>query len=265
MPFPPVCTMIGFPYPSTATVVSGGSYNDLYWPPANLVDGSGKTAWRSAGTTGAVRLDLGSSLPCNFCAVFGSNFDHDLVLSVQMADNTGMSPTVLSRGVGIKQPGLWLDLRTITGLPTTARYVQLAWVGNSRPATIGELCVGLADEFVGMLNPEPTERVQAMQRRSPLDYGKVAISAHGALARTMDLGLQLDTDQRAALDAISVAAGASPISQPGDGTRVVVVPSTHRNDAWYVEWPAFIEQEFTQSDLVVRADLPLVEEVFGVR
>lgn len=265
MAFPPVRTFIGFPYPVTAAVTSGADYLAIYWPLGQLTDGSVKTAYRHANTTGAIRLDLGASLPCNFLACFGHNFDANLVLSVQMSDSAGMSPTVLARGVGVKQPAFWLDLRVLSGAPTTARYVQFAWVGNSRPATIGELAVGLASEFQGMLDAEPRESITTPQQRANLEYGKTIISATGAIVRRMDLGLNLDVTQRAALDAISVTAATSPPSQPGDGTRVVVVPSSHRNDAWYVEWPSYIEQEFIDSDRIVRAPLTLMEEVHGLR
>lgn len=256
MAFPPVRTFIGIPYTATASITVGAGYRDIYWPIGQLVDGFASKAWRSANTTGAVRLDLGSVRPMNYVAFFGHNFDPTMVLAVTTA--------AFTRGCGVKQPSFWLDLRTLDGAPTSSQYVDIAWVGNSRPATIGEICVGLASEFNGVLDAEPVERVEAPQHRNALEYGDVVISAMGTLKRTMDLTLRVTPTERAALDAIHTAAAASPLAWPGTGTRVVVVPSTHRNDAWFVEWPAYLEQTFEQSDQVVNVSLPMREEVAGV-
>lgn len=264
MPFPPVYTFIGVPYTVTASIASGAGYRDIYWPISQLVDGSGRTGWRSANTTGAVLIDMGSAKACNFVAVFGHNFDPAQVLSVQMSNNSNMSSPVLSRGVGVKQPSFWLDLRTLAGTPTTARYLQLAWVANSRPASIGELSVGLATGFKGVLSAEPEERVYVPQMRAYLEYGVLTATSPGTLGRSMELTLNLTPEDRVSLDAISAAADASPVSEPGDGTRVVVIPTTHRNDAWLVDWPAHIRYTYDQTRML-RAPLTLTEEIFAAR
>jgi hypothetical protein len=266
MAFPPVYTFIGFPYPATPTVASGASYRDIYWPLSQLVDGSGATGYRHANTTGALLFDLGSALPCNFFCVFGHNFDADLVVSVQMSNTPGAGD-LLSRGCGVKQPSFWLDLRSLAGVPTTARYLQLSWVAIRRPVTLGEVSIGQASLFQGVLDREPAERVFAPQIRSYLEYGKLITSATGTIGRTMELGLSLDPDQRTLLDAIHAQAAVSPLSEPGDGTRVVVIPSTHRNDAWLVDWPAYLPGEYGEDlhDRIVRYKLTLAEEVFAAR
>lgn len=264
MAFPPVRTFIGIPYAVTPTLLSGVSYRAIYWPLDQLTDGFAKTAWRCANTTGAVQLDLGSAKPLNFLVVTGHNFDADIIAGVTLSNSVSMSPAILTRGVGVKQPAFWLDLRQLSGAPTTARYVSFAFAGNSRPVTIHELSVGLASEFNGVLAPEPSEKLTFPQERTTLEYGKVAISAMGSLTRTMDLRLILTPTDRAAFDAIHAAAVTSPLAYPGTGTRVVVVPSTHRNDAWFVEWPGYVEQTFEESDRVVEMPLTLVEEVVGV-
>lgn len=256
MAFPPVRTLIGIPYAATASVVSGADYSAVYWPVSQLVDGFGKTAWRCANTTGAVQLDLGSARSINFIAIFGHNFDPDMVV--------GITTSAFTRGCGVKQPAFWLDARALDGNPTTTQLVTVAWAGNSRPVTISEICVGLASEFNGTLDPNPTEQITFPQMRSKLEYGRQIVSASGALLRTMDLTLTLTPTDRVAFDAIHTAAAASPVAYPGVGTRVVVIPSSHRNDAWYVEWPGYVEQHFERSDRVVSMDLPLVEEAFGV-
>lgn len=257
MAFPPVRTFIGIPYTATASLLTGASYQDTYWPISQLVDGFAKTSWRCANTTGSVRIDLGSVKTMNYVAIFGHNFDYNLIV--------GVTTIAVSRGVGVKQPSFWLDMRTLAGAPTSAQFIDIAWANNSRPVTIGEICVGLATEFKGTIVSYPTERVAMPQQRTKLEYGDVVVSSAGSLVRSMDLQLALTTTDRAALDAIHTAAAASPAAWPGTGTRVVVVPSTHRNDAWFVEWPAYLEQTFEESDLVVTVPLTLAEEVFGVK
>lgn len=267
MAFPPVHTFIGFPYPATPTAGAGTSgYRDIYWPISQLVDGSGATGWRSANTTGSVILDLGASLPCNYFACFGHNFDNDMVTVVEMSNSSGISPTLLSRGCSVRQPSFWLDLRDLAGTPTTARYLRFSWAGNSRMVTLGELSLGLATGFRGTLNAEPVERTFVPQLRSYLDYGKLIVSSAGVMGRTMDLVLNLDPDQRAALDTIAATAATSPLATPGSGTRVVVIPSSHRNDAWLVEWPAMVEGSYDDGhDRIVQFPITLVEEIFAAR
>lgn len=267
MAFPPVYTFIGFPYPATPTAVGGTTgFMDIRWPISQLVDGSGATGWRSANTTGAVLLDLGSALPVNYFACFGHNLDGDMVTVVELSNSSGMSPLILSRGLSVRQPSFWLDLRNLAGTPATARYLRFSWTGNSRPATFGELSLGLATGFKGTLNAEPVERTFVPQLRGYLDYGKLIVSSPGTMGRSMDLVLNLDPDQRTALDAIAATAATSPLSTPGSGTRAVVIPSSHRNDAWLVDWPAMVEGNYDDGhDRIVQFPITLTEEIFAVR
>jgi hypothetical protein len=261
MPFPPGRTFIGLSYTlSTPTLAAGSSYRDVDWPLVNLVDGTARTSWRAGSTTGALLFDLGSPRPCNFFCCFGHNFDATQVVSIQMSGGGS-----LSRGCGVKQPSFWLDLRALNGQPTTARYLQFAWVGNSRPPTIGEIAIGLASEFTGIIEGEPREQLSAPQLRNYLEYGTLITSATGTVMRSMDLTLSMTAAERVLLAAIEAQAAADGPVYIGRGQHVIVVPSTHRNDAWYVEWPKTIEVEHPQSDRIVRAPLALVEEVFGVR
>jgi hypothetical protein len=275
--FPPVRSYIGFPYtPSAVSLLAGESYNASYYPLTHLADGSPRLAWRSVYGNVAIRFDLGADQPVNFVGIVGHNLAADTLITVWASsvtpppdlppypDDEGTwgeaAQIVLGRTFGVEYPNCWVDTRNLAGTPTSARYWQLH-INNDggRAIAINEVVIGLAEEFVGILKKPFTEKLFAFQERQVLEYGKVAISGAGTMARAMELELRVTPEEHTRLETIWNTASLGPL----DGQRVVVVPDSRRNDLWYVQWPTRRETTYDKSYLVGRLPLTLAEEAFG--
>lgn len=247
--FPPVVSLLAPPSGiwSLAKVVSANvPIISSDYTLAHLVDGTCTQATRFAFDTLQVTIDLGVTRTPNIFGVLNHNFDPGLVVGV--SNEAG-----LSRGFGVRDPHCWIDLR---GFPTTARYWTLSVNANSIPVSLGEIVIATGAEFSGMVESEPSEDVVFHGTRDTTEYGKVYLSATGALSRRTPFNLRVPQAQRAILQAIDLEVGIM-------GGRVLVVPTTARNDIWFTEWPSLLE--YTHADQIESSvPLDLIDESSGV-
>ena len=236
---------------SRAGSASLGSPRTNY-PAANLIDGSTTLAARSTSPTDAATITLGGAQEPNIFGIIGHNISYGLVCGFRT-----LSGETLNRGAAARRPNFWLDLR---GFPASSASWQFYVNGNARPISLGEIVIATGFEFDGTIITEPEEQIAFPQERARLEYGRIAISASGSLVRRMQLRLSLTDTDKVNLLQISTEAGGSA----GPALPVVVVPSTHRNDIWYVEWPQIYEEDFTVGETDrIEVTLDLREEAAG--
>lgn len=275
--FPPIRTIIGFPYtPSAITVLAGETYSSTYYPVAALMDGLPRLAWRSVYGNVAIRVDLGINRPVNFVGLVGHNIALGTLVTVWASTSSpppdlppypddegswGDDPVLsLGRTFGIEYPNCWVDVRDAAGTAHSARYWQIH-INNAsgRALAINEVVIGLGEEFEGIIARPYAEELYAFQERQTLEYGKLAVSSAGTMARTLDLELRVSPEEQTRLNTIWETAALGP----AEGTRVVVVPDSRRNDLWYVQWPVKRETTYPQSYLFGTVPLTIAEEAFG--
>lgn len=276
--FPPVRTFIGFPYvPAGIALAAGTSFDSVRYPLSNLMDGYGRTMWRSLYTTAAIQIDLGQPLPVNFIGLLGHNLSHNLLVQIYGSVNSAsLAPPnyplddeletewdtqqVFGRAVGVRYPNLWCDGRDVNGLPTTARFWQIHITDNGAPVALGEIVIGLADEYEGIIRSPYREQLYSWQVRKKLVYGQQIVSGSNVVSRSVELDLGITPEDRVILDAVYGTAAEGP----SDGQRVVVVPDSRRNDLWFIEWPARREITYPGASYRVgEQTVTLVEETFG--
>lgn len=236
------------------TVTVNGTTKEKF-PPANAVDGSSGTPIRSEYGTDAVKIDLGAAQTPNIFGVIHSNIDYDRVCGFHASASAGFGSLLLDRGAAARYPNFWLDLR---GFPATAQYWRFAVNSNSQPLSIGEIVIGTGLVFNGVLQGLPPEEHTYWQERGLLEYGKVAVSASGALTRALTLALEMSAAEAAQLESIADEAVST-------GDPIVVVPDTRRNEIYYMHWPEEFQLEYSRSGYAeIRASLRLLEEGAGV-
>lgn len=228
-----------------------------YYPAGNLIDGQSSVVARSQYGTDNAIIDLGLPRTPNIFGVIGHNIQYNLVCGFRASASVGMGSLLLDRGAAARKPNFWLDLR---GFPATAQFWQFYVNANPRPISLGEIVIATGFEFDGDIIGEIEENIVFPQERAELEYGQIALSASGSLVRQMQLRLSLTDTDKAHLYQISAEAGdATGIPRP-----VIVVPSTHRNDIWYVEWPEIYEEDFTVGETdKIEVTLTLREEAVG--
>ncbi len=218
------------------------------FPPSNAVDGTSRSVVKADVHTNQYIVTLSSAAEANVFGIVHHNIDRDNVCLFQ-------SDGGLDRGAAARRPNFWLDLR---GFLTIATDWTFGVNNNSRPLMIGEIVIGTAYEFNGVVATEPEEDITLWQERQVMKYGKVAISAAKAAQRRMSLTLQLNQEEVVNFEQVTDEANFS-------GEPVVVIPDSRRNDLWFVQWPARTEIRYEKSavaDIDVRLDL--VEESAGV-
>lgn len=251
--FPPGKTLIVPPsqvWSRSGTAALGAPRTN--YPAANLVDGSSASAGRSTSTSDAASITLPGAQTPNIFGIISHNITY-----AQVCGFRTLSGDALHRGAGARRPNFWLDLR---GFPATSAAWQFYVNANARPISIGEIVIATGFEFDGDIVNEPEETITFPQERAALEYGRLAISSSGSLLRRMRLHLSLTAADKTNLLQISTEAGGTA----GPPERVIVVPSTHRNDIWFVEWPEIYEEDFTVGEWDrIEVTLDLREEAAG--
>lgn len=248
--FPPARTMI---VPPSGLLSRGAGCSatavDPEFPASNATDGFAHTVTRSDAHTNQFVVELDLADTPNVFGIIHHNIDRGNICLFQSGG------LVLDRGAAARRPNFWLDLR---GFPSTDVHWVFGVNNNSRPIMVGEIVLGIAYEFNGVIESEPNEDVKFWQERQTMEYGQLAISAVKAAQRRMSLTLRLNQAEVGYFEQITDEANLS-------GEPVVVVPDSRRNDIWFVHWPRRRDIRYTQSAVAdIDVTLDLVEESAGV-
>jgi len=232
--FPPAKTLIAPAsqvWSRSGTASMAGTRTN--YPASNLNDGSSTLVARSTGVNASAIITLPGAQTPNIFGIISHNITYGQVCGFR---TTSGDP--LDRGAAARKPNFWLDLR---GFPASSASWQFYVNANARPVNIGEIVIATGFEFDGDIVGEPEERIFFPQERAMLEYGQLAISSSGTMVRSMQLRLSMTAADKTNLLQVSQEAGTAS----GTPEKVIVVPSTHRNDIWFVEWPQIYEEDFT--------------------
>ena len=239
----------------TVTMVSGTPLTN--YPASNLTDDTTQTAMRLIETAFDLYIDLGQAQAIDGVAILNHNLDPGLVLQVYFADST-LWASGEQIAVSAVRPNLWIDLRNF---PVNRRYVRIRTAltgGNSKPVAISEVVVASMEELKGVIEPESLEK--STQFWTAREFTEELIPyrmTSGVFTRRLDLSLEMDVITRDILHAVFEDAGMT-------GYRVLLIPDSTKNDAYWIDWPDRRETNFPQSDRVTRMRLSLTEETPGV-
>lgn len=253
----PATTLILRPsnwYSRGKPVTASSELSATYYPKSLLVDGSGRRAYRSNAATGTVDVDLEAVRTPNIFGVCNNNFDRGSTVSVQAGSSAGASD-LLNTTLAARFPCMLLDLRPFA---VSARYWRLGWSGQSRNPSIGEIVIGLGDEYDGCLDPEFAEELISMQERAEFESFRPYVSFTGQIARSMPLHFTMTQDERDNMAELYEECGLV------DNQRYVIVPDTQKNDLWLAELPPFRGIGYPLSEIELTHELPVIEEGFGV-
>lgn len=239
-------------------VISGTELEN--YPATNASDGDGAVVSRIEETHGGWQIDLEEARLPDVFAVVNHNIPEDVVCGVQGSNDEDFA-TVDFDGWGMfaRRPVTWLDLRGILMVP--CRYWRF-WVLTADPADrslgLGEFVIGTAVEFDGLATQgQHTEREKAFVSRAETEEGLPYKMHSGAIQRALIMDATLFEELVETMEDLSDDAGES-------GERVLVIPNSRQNEAYYLDWPAAVAMRFPESRLVGDMQLDLPEESFGV-
>lgn len=261
MAFPPVRTLIVSPSnwhsfrDGEVEITVGTLYEEEEYPPEFLVDGSAgpMTVW--ATTAAGVRLTFGGSVSGDILGIINHNLDPTALIQPYV-DNVA-----LPRTFGAAYPNCWIDLRAF-GTPgewesLTFSSIEIRVYGNSRRIAMSEIVVGDSYRFNGVLDAPIPMPISFASARDLTDGQQLLEGGYGTHVRRARLRLTMSAAEAAQLATISSWAGL-------DATRVVVVPSSRRNDIWLSRWPSIHAETYPGGPEPVVATVDLVEDAPGI-
>lgn len=249
-------------YSRGKTVTCEDPFDLTYFPLANATDDSCDSVLRSGSFSEVFVVDLGAAYTPNLFAVINSNLDDGLVCTVVASNSPSLTPALLNVNVAARYPNFWLDLRAA---PVSARYWALVVTSNSVAISIGELVVGQAFLFDGILTEGYTEAIQLWGEREFTEYGQLVVSASGAMSRRLTVTVRPQgSTEIDNLAQIYTEVMTTPFIGTYGPKHVVVVPDSKRNDVWFVNWPSLREFEYPASIRETSVALELLEQSGGV-
>ena len=230
------------------------AFSDTY-SDARLVDGTLTTAYRLSSRAGMVILDLGEPRTPDVFAVLSHNLYPNMVVAAIGSNSSDMSSPVVTAGFVARRPVAWVDLRGYTFAPARYWALDVPFRHGVRGMSIGELVVGAAVEFDGIIEPNFTIIPRRWEVGNVTEHGAVVVYRTGTAQRTCNLSMRVTTEDESRLRSVVRGIGEND-------RRMLVVPSSRTHEALWVESvPRFLRPVRNGREATLSLDL--IEETLG--